>query len=65
MKTYKDLLEHQKNLFNKIEEFFLSNKTIQRKDFIKVLAILINKFKYHTLKEKGKPSTVSKEKLKK
>ena len=45
MKQYKDLNEAQKNLFNKIEDFFVSNKSIQRKDFIKVLGILINKYK--------------------
>jgi len=48
MKTYKDLNEAQKNLFNKIEGFFLSDKAIQQKDFICVLGVLINKFKFHT-----------------
>ncbi|MBW2981941.1 hypothetical protein KY343_03620 [Candidatus Woesearchaeota archaeon] len=45
MKQYKDLNEAQKNLFNKIEGFVMSNKSIKIKDFLKVLGILINKYK--------------------
>lgn len=65
MKTRNDLLEHQKRLYDKIDSFYINNQAIQRKDFVKVLGILINKYRFHTLREKGKPSAVSKEKSKK
>ena len=42
---YKKLTKEEKALFNKIEGFFIDYKVISRKMFVKILAILINKYR--------------------
>ena len=44
MTTYKDLQQHEKNLFDKIEDLFLSS-SMSRISFVRVLGVLINKHK--------------------
>ena len=46
MTDYKDLNEGEKKLFVTIDSLYMNNNGIERKSFIKVLALLINKFKY-------------------
>lgn len=44
MTKYKDLENNEKKMFNAIEDLFIRS-SIKRKSFVKVLGILINKFK--------------------
>jgi len=44
MKQYKDLAIGEKRLFNKIESEFLE-RSITLKSFVRVLGVLINKYK--------------------
>ena len=46
MKTFKDLTPQQKMLFVRIEDIFIDNEYIKHKDFVTVLGILINKYKF-------------------
>jgi len=44
MKTYQDLNASERSLFEEIEDIFL-RREIKRSDFVKVLGVLINKYK--------------------
>jgi len=52
MKQYKDLTENEKVLFVRMEDLFKYHPSIRRQSFVKVLGILINKYK---TKSVGKP----------
>ena len=45
MKQYKDLTENEKVLFNRMEDLFKYHPSITKVSFVKVLGILINKYK--------------------
>lgn len=46
MKTYSNLTENQKMLFDKLNALFMNHTSITQKDFVMVLAILINRYKF-------------------
>lgn len=46
MKTYQDLEPNEKELFNIIEKIFINHASIEQKSFVRVLAILLNKYKF-------------------
>lgn len=45
MKTFQDLNSGEQALFNKVEGLFINHPSVDIKSFIKVLGVLINKFK--------------------
>ena len=50
MTTYKDLTPTEKYLFDNLEKIFLDHIVISNKSFVRVLAVLINKYKFKRLK---------------
>jgi len=45
MKQYKDLGVNEQYLFSTIESLFINHPSIDQKSFVKVLGVLINKYK--------------------
>ena len=43
---YTQLDKLEKSVFNRIEDIFIVTPTLTRKSFVKVLGVLINKYKY-------------------
>jgi len=50
MKTYKDLDDNEKVLFNKIEKIFIQHPSISLDIWCRVLGVVLNKYK-----QKAKP----------
>ena len=44
MTQYKDLDDGEKKVFNTIDNIYMVHQSIERKQFIKILSILINKY---------------------
>jgi hypothetical protein len=45
MVIYSDLNETEKRIFNKVEKIFLEDKSINRAEWVRVLGLMINKYK--------------------
>jgi len=42
---YNDLDEHEKALFDRIDNLYITYVSVKRDEYVKVLAMLINKYK--------------------
>jgi len=45
MKTYKDLTKAEQRVYNKIRDIFFMSEALELKNYIKVLAVLLNSYK--------------------